>query len=336
MEVFRNDDNTVAKFLHDDGSETAIKSVSSCNTIIDQVTGELHANDVDRKKFSIFASSSVGCMMKCKFCYLTIKEAKYKRHTVHSIDDNISMAVEHEITENPGIVDRYLKLCWMSSGEDHMIMPERTRFLTGYMVDKFISKKFALGLDGVDLATVMPPGSTSEWKEHFGLLEKDLAKFDINPNNSRVVHSSNSYSNDLVRSRFRIFYSLHSAIQEERDSLIPKARPIAEAVRELEEFNDETGCNIIFHHMFMSGQNDSDRSVDALLEFMSKRPQHELRILRYNSCTYSPFPESEKFNEIVARLSREVPRLKVQISVGKEVSAACGQFIVKSWSDRKE
>jgi len=92
---------------------------------------------------------------------------------------------------------------------------------------------------------------------------------------------------------------------------------------------------VIFHHMFMDGQNDSDQSVDSLLEFMSKRKQHELRILRYNSCDYTPFTESPKFDSIIAKISKEIPRLKVQISVGKEVAAACGQFIVKSWADKK-
>jgi adenine C2-methylase RlmN of 23S rRNA A2503 and tRNA A37 len=155
----------------------------------------------------------------------------------------------------------------------------------------------------------------------------------MNPNNIKTVNASNAYTMDNQRSRLRLFYSLHSAIQEERNILIPNAIPLSTATIELDNFYKQSGCNIIFHHMFMEGQNDSDRSIDALLEFMSTRKQHELRILRYNSCYYTPFGESKRFDEIVARISKEIPRLKIQISVGTEVAAACGQFIVKSWAD---
>jgi adenine C2-methylase RlmN of 23S rRNA A2503 and tRNA A37 len=333
METFRSDNNTVGKYVHDDFSETAIKNVSSCDTILDPVTGKFYPNNVDRRKYSIFISSSVGCFMKCKFCYLTIKNSPYKKITKEQLRSNIEEAIIEEIQQNPDNANRYVKVCFMGQGEDHMVDPVRTREYTNELLDYLLVNNLALGLDGVDIATVMSKGTCLDWINEFTLLNESLSKYNMNPNNIKTVNASNAYNMDNQRSRLRLFYSLHSAIQSEREMLIPNAMPLITATQELDKFHNQSGCNIIFHHMFMEGQNDSDRSVDALLEFMSTRKQHELRILRYNSCYYTPFGESKRFDEIVARISKEIPRIKIQISVGTEVAAACGQFIVKSWAD---
>jgi hypothetical protein len=41
MGTFRSDDGMAGKYVHPDGSETAVKSVSSCDTVRDPVTGRL-------------------------------------------------------------------------------------------------------------------------------------------------------------------------------------------------------------------------------------------------------------------------------------------------------
>ena len=334
MESFRSDDNTVGKYIHEDNSETAIKNVSSCDTILDPATGKFHYNNVDRQKYSIFISSSVGCFMKCNFCYLTVKHSKYAKISKDRLLNNVKDALREEMLENTSNKNRYVKLCFMSMGEDHLVHPDRTKEQTIDLLDYIMENNLALGLDGVDASTVFSRGTAFDWVEHFTELNKSLDKYNLNPKNVKDVNASNAYTMGNKRSRFRLFYSLHSAIQKEREILIPHAAPLVDATSEIDIFHEYSGCNVIFHHMFMDGQNDSEESVEALLEFMSKRKQHELRILRYNSCSYTPFGESPRFDEIIDLISKEVPRLKVQISVGKEVAAACGQFIVKNWADR--
>jgi len=332
MEVFRSDDNTVGKYIHNDLSETSIKCVSSCDTIVDPATGLFYNNSIDRKKYTVFVSSSVGCFMNCNFCYLTIKNSAYGKIAEQQLLKNLQEAVEQELIDNPSNRDRFAKICWMGMGEDHMIHPERTRSQTIKMLDWMLAHNYTLGLDGVDIATVMSKATSSSWIDQFTQLDRDLGQYALNPLNTKDVHASNAYTMGNNRSRLRLFYSLHSAQQNERDQMIPNALSLNKAVSQIDEFYHRSNCNVIFHYMFMEGQNDSDASVDALLEFMQHRKHHELRILRYNSCSYTPFDESPKFNAIIAKLAKEIPRLKVQISVGKEVAAACGQFIVKGWA----
>lgn len=61
LEIFRTEDGTVTKFIHSDGSETAIKAVPSQSTFIDKETGTVDIRLTDRNKYSIFISSSTGC-----------------------------------------------------------------------------------------------------------------------------------------------------------------------------------------------------------------------------------------------------------------------------------
>lgn len=334
MLSFRNHDNTVGKYVHMDGSETSIKCVSSCDTIVDPATGSFYSNNIDRRKYTVFVSSSVGCFMKCKFCYLTIKDSAYKKIAQDQLAANLKQAIEQELVDNPSNQNRYAKLCWMGMGEDHMIDPRRTLQQTLEILDFLVEGNLALGLDGVDISSVLSRATSKDWISYFSLLNKQLEKYNINPLNTKDVHTSNRYLMGESRSRLRFFYSLHSAIQSERDMLIPKALPLNEALLAIDRFYEESGCNVILHHMFLEGENDSDASIDALIDLMQKRPQHELRILRYNACsTHSPLQESLRFDKIIAQIAKEIPRLKVQISTGKEVTAACGQFVVKKWEE---
>jgi adenine C2-methylase RlmN of 23S rRNA A2503 and tRNA A37 len=75
--------------------------------------------------------------------------------------------------------------------------------------------------------------------------------------------------------------------------------------------------------------NDSDEEVSSLIDFVNINADviRELRVLRYNECENSWWFESERYEEIVDRLRREVTvKVKAQESPGKEIKAACGMF----------
>jgi adenine C2-methylase RlmN of 23S rRNA A2503 and tRNA A37 len=337
QEVFVSDDSLTTKIIHADNSETAVKMVSSCDTIRNPVTGKLEHNSIDRNKYSVFASASHGCFMKCKFCYLTMKGMKYAKLDENAILENLKSALAVQADHDPDIADRYVKLCWMGMGEDQMIRPDRTARLTMDFLTYVMDNKLAAGVDGVDLATVLPPHIHRRWMDVFHELDYQLKQFPTNPNNKLMVHAQGATGPQeyINRSRFRVFYSLHSAIQETRNEIIPGATPLDEAVATLKDYAKGNQHNVIFHHMFIHGVNDSDREIDALINFHKKHglEKYEFRILRYNHCDNTPLSESDRFETILDRLAAEIPFLKVQISVGSEVRAACGQFIVRQFTD---
>jgi len=336
-EIFISDDDLVLKVIHEDGSETSVKTVSSCDTIRNPVTGDLEFNNIERNKYSVFASSSRGCFMNCTFCYLTIKGCDYHKLEEERILQNLKDAVIEQMKHKPDTKDRYIKLCWMGMGEDQIAQPERTYNITIQFLEWVLGNGYAIGVDGVDLATVLP-NVKPDWMHWFNKINDFVATLPLNPNNKIRVHGEGmpASAEYINRSPFRVFYSLHSGLQETRDKIIPNAMPLEKAIPSLKGYTINNLNNVIFHHMFMEGQNDSDEEVDAFLALIKKHrlQRHEFRILRYNYCNNSDFGESGRFNRIVNKIVGEIPFLKVQISTGVEVRAACGQFIVKQYEEK--
>lgn len=326
MEAFHTDDGSVAKFIHDDGSETAVKVVKSCSNFRD-ADGMVHTEWVDRNKYSVFISASLGCYMKCPFCHLTIKDSAYKKLYTDQVVANVKEAIEAEIARKPEMKDRYVKLCWMGMG-DAVNQPDMVHDATLELMEWLMSKGYTRGLDCVDLSTVLPPVK-DDWMDRFVALNKALEKYPVNPN-SFLVEQAEVSTHKVYngRSRFRMFWSVHSAIQATRDKMVPGAMPLEKALPKLREFAT-SGPNLLLHQLFVENLNDSPEEVDALLALLHDNfPQQELRVLRYNFCDRSPYREWDHIDEAVARIADQHAALKVQVSAGKEVAAACGQFLV--------
>lgn len=326
MEAFHTDDGSVAKFIHDDGSETAVKVVKSCSNFRAE-DGRVHTDWVDRNKYSVFISASLGCYMKCPFCHLTIKDSDYRKLQTAHVVRNVKEAIEAEVARRPQMKDRYVKLCWMGMG-DAVNQPDMVYDATLELMEWLMSKGYTKGLDCVDLSTVLPPVK-STWVERFVALNQELQRWPVNPQSFRVEQAElATHSGYDARSRFRMFWSVHSAVQSTRDKMVPGAMPLQEALPLLKDFA-QAGPNLLLHQLFVEGLNDSDAEVSALLALLKDNfPQQELRVLRYNFCDRSPFREWDNIDHAVARIADNHERLKVQVSAGKEVAAACGQFLV--------
>ena len=326
MESFHTDDGSVAKFIHDDGSETSVKVVKSCSNFRDE-QGRVQTEWVDRNKFSVFISASLGCFMKCPFCHLTIKDSAYKKLYTDQVVANVKEAIEAEIERKPEMKDRYVKLSWMGMGES-IAQPDMVYDGTLEIMDWLMEKGYTKGLDCVDLSTVLPPVKDT-WMERFVALNKALEKYPVNPN-SFLVEQAEVATHKVYngRTRFRMFWSLHSAVQATRDKMVPGGMPLEKALPKLREFATR-GPNLMLHQLFVENLNDTPEEVDAILKLLADNfPQQELRVLRYNFCDRSPYREWDHIDQAVSRIADVHDNLKVQVSAGKEVAAACGQFLV--------
>jgi adenine C2-methylase RlmN of 23S rRNA A2503 and tRNA A37 len=329
FDVFRTADKTVSKYIHEDGSETAIKKVKSTQNVINPITSQIETIESDRNKYSVFISCSVGCHMACKFCHLTLKGAKHYKLESDQVLNNLKEALEDQVAFDPEIKSKYIKLSWMGMG-DAINKPEMVRDVTLRFLDWVFENGYAKGLDGIDLSTVMPKIKKPEFIGIFHNLENDLRQYPLNEKYSMDNHEFRNF--EYTRKNvFRLFYSVESAIQEKRENVIPNAMPLVDAANLLNQYQ-ASGSTLIFHHLLVEGLNDSEEELSALIHFMKKDfDQNELRILRYNYCSKSDYKESEKFISQIKSLSNNINKLKVQVSPGTEVSAACGQFIVKDF-----
>lgn len=326
MEAFHTDDGSVAKFIHDDGSETAIKVVESCSAFRDE-EGRVHTEWVDRNKYSVFISASLGCYMKCPFCHLTIKDSAYRKLQAQQVLANVKEALLAELQRRPEIRQRYVKLCWMGMG-DAVNQPDMVHDVSLELMDWLLANDYAKGLDCVDLSTVLPPVQDG-WQERFAALNDALRKYPVNPESFRVEQAELATHRTYEgRTPFRVFWSVHSAVQATRDRMVPGGMPLDQAIPKLKAFA-QSGPNLLLHQVFVEQLNDSPEEVEALGTLIQEHfPQQELRVLRYNFCDRSPYREWTRVEEAVHALAQHHERLKVQVSAGKEVAAACGQFLV--------
>ncbi len=316
MEIFHSENGEVVKIIHNDLSETAIKTTKSCtNTILD---GAIDIGSTDRNKYSIFISSSRGCKFKCKFCYLTLKNAKYSFLNEEQIFKNIIESLEYINSQNHIIKDKYVKLSFMGMGD--ALGLGFVKNLSIKLINYILLNNLAKGIDGIDLSTVYPK-IKNDWVTEFYELEDYLKTVKNNPD----IPSN--------RSLFRLFYSLISGNPRTRDQLIPGTTEVNSAIQELLKFSKNNKHNLIFHYVLLNDINDSEQELSDLINLVKdyKLDRFEIRFLRFNSCDNSSFKESLKLDYFIKELLKITKNIKLQVSSGDEVKAACGQFIIKNF-----
>jgi adenine C2-methylase RlmN of 23S rRNA A2503 and tRNA A37 len=307
MEVYRTKDNSVAKYVHDDGSETSIKtSVESCGGTYGTVNN----------KYNVFISTSVGCQVGCDFCYLTVKKCPYIKLSSDTIVSNVIEAIKKEIAERPELKDMYTKLSWMGMG-DAVVDIDKMEEVTIRIIHEIQDGKLSKGIDGVDVSTTFPIVRKSTFITITNLNSTIRKIANLNP--KRLYSDTNS--------PLRVFYSLHSAVESTRRVLIPTGASINRAIEVLDVLY-KSGITTIIHHMFFNGVNDTEVEIAYLEELLQTLNGIELRILRFNKCEGTNYKESINFYNIVDRLCSKYHNIKVQASPGSEVKAACGQFLL--------
>lgn len=314
MEVYRSKDGHVAKYVHNDGSETAIKT-----TPIDKFGGEYGSVT---NKFNVFISTSVGCPVGCKFCYLTTKKCPYVKLDQQEITKNVRAAIKSELKTRPELKKKYIKLSWMGMGDAYLNIND-VYWSTLDILDTLVKDWDIMGVDGVDISTTMPRVNPEDLGQIVALnteLMKTSNNFNLNP--------ERNYG-ETDRSPLRVFYSLHSTKDAVRRMLIPHTVDISKAFSHLGQLRD-VGITTIIHHMFFDELNDGVEDLIELKNLMLSDllKGTELRILRFNECPGTTFKESEKFDYLITVLLKHGIDLKVQSSPGSEIAAACGQFLL--------
>lgn len=318
MEIYRNKENDVTKYVHDDGSETAIKTTSSCINYYNAITDKIEPMPIDRNKFSVFISCSVGCPINCKFCYLSIKKYPYHKLTSEQIIKNVKDALREEIKYKPELKDKSMKLSWMGMGDALLLDPIDIKNISKIIFTWAIKNNITHSIDGVDISTTLPKKPVKFAQQMKFLNDNLLYNYPLNDKISD-------------RSIVRIFYSLHSVYN--RYKLIPTLNSNVltdiEYLKILKE-NFSYNLDVLFHHMFLDGINDTQEEVETIINTINNLiPYAELRILRYNKCPGSPYNESKKFDDLVKLFAGSLQKVKYQISSGSEIKAACGMFLMQ-------
>ena len=132
--------------------------------------------------------------------------------------------------------------------------------------------------------------------------------------------------------QFTLAISLHSAIQRTRDKLMPalENQPLEKLRFALETYAKETGRRFSFEYALMKGLNDSDKDLNALIEYAKGLLCH-MNLIPLNEIDDSPIKpvSTSKLESWRNALESSGIPASIRTSRGSDISAACGQLAYK-------
>jgi len=122
--------------------------------------------------------------------------------------------------------------------------------------------------------------------------------------------------------------SLHSAIQEKRNQLMPglKNMPLSELKKALIYYTNKTGNTITIEYLLINVINDSETDAKKLIDFLNGIKFVKVNLIHYNKVPFAKFEESKKELTFERILLQAGIRATIRLSKGTDVSAACGQL----------
>ena len=133
--------------------------------------------------------------------------------------------------------------------------------------------------------------------------------------------------------KFKLAVSLHSAIDEIRTSIMPfnATFPLKDLREALEYWYDKTKNRITYEYVVWDGINDTQRDVDALVDFCRFAPS-KVNLIEYNPIDDGQFRQANNvaIEMYVKTLEQNGITVTVRRSRGKDIDAACGQLANKS------
>lgn len=132
-----------------------------------------------------------------------------------------------------------------------------------------------------------------------------------------------------VKQQFTMAVSLHSAIQEKRDQIMPKSRkwPLRQLKAALSDYLDKTDRRVTFEYLLIGGFNDGEDDLAALIRYCDGLLCH-INLLNMNQIEGSPFRPASKstVNRWLTALNEAGIETTLRASRGADIEGACGQL----------
>ena len=132
--------------------------------------------------------------------------------------------------------------------------------------------------------------------------------------------------------KFKLAVSLHSAIEETRNRLMPftKKFPLPDLLEALKYWYAQTKSKITFEVVVWQGINDKQQDIDSLVAYCKQVPS-KVNLIEYNAIGDNQFVQAKPVSISAYISALEVQNISVTIrqSRGNDIDAACGQLANK-------
>ncbi len=237
-------------------------------------------------------SSQVGCSLDCKFCATASLKRMRNLNPDEIYDQVVVSDQQSRLYHNMPLSN----IVFMGMGEPLMNYPNVMK-----AIDKITSE------EGLHMSPKRITLSTSGVPK----LIKKLADDEV---------------------KFNLAVSLHCAIQEIREQIMPFAKrfTLTDLREALEYWYEHTKRRITYEYVVWDGINDTKEAIDALVQFCQYVPC-KVNLIEYNPIGDPNFRQAPP--EVIDAYidSLEVNRIPVTVrrSRGKDIDAACGQLANK-------
>ena len=134
--------------------------------------------------------------------------------------------------------------------------------------------------------------------------------------------------------KFNLALSLHAANDQKRNEIMPinETNSIKALIEALNYFYDKTKNDITFEYILFKGENDSIKDADDLIKIYKQVPVHLVNIIEYNPISNADFvkPDRDATQQFMDYLAAHRVNVRLRISRGKDIDAACGQLANKN------
>lgn len=167
---------------------------------------------------------------------------------------------------------------------------------------------------------------------------QDSMAFDHSP--SRTLVSTVGVPDPWLRTAERFpavnfALSLHSAIDETRQQIIPLAKryslpQLRESVVELNRLQ-QVKTPVMIEYLMLDGVNDSDEAREALIGWLHGLRVH-VNLIPFNAIQQAPSLRSSprpRIKHFAAKMKEHGFPTTIRYSLGQDIDAACGQLVIK-------
>lgn len=246
----------------------------------------------DDKRFTVCVSSQVGCSLSCKFC------ATGQMKRMRNLDPG-------EIFDQVNLVNQ---VCQEKFGHN------LTNIVYMGMGEPLLNYKNV----NDSILRITDPNGLGFSPKRITISTAGIAKM--------IMKLADDHS------KVNLALSLHAAIDEKRDEIMPinEQNNLKVLIEAIKYYYQKTKNKVSFEYITFKGYNDSEKDAKALIKLCRHFPVL-LNIIEYNPIDGVTFEKSDPLtiDQFASTLRKEGIMVTVRKSRGKDIDAACGQLANK-------
>lgn len=245
--------------------------------------------------------TQTSCKLGCQFCHLTGLDAPVENLDARTIADLVSKIIQDIPDKEPTLL-----VSFMGSGEPLMNIDEVVDAADVLMIHQDANSSYCYQTVRFAVASLIP--------------------------STRRMDAFTNYVKDSGLN-FKFHWSLHSAINLDRQKVMPAAVSPEIGVDLVHAYIRKTNNSAEAHYTLIDGVNDREEDIRALARLLHRSPI-TVKILRLSERKGEPLARSPRVDEFRSRLQDLHIKTEYYEPPGYDIGSACGQFLTKYYAPK--